>query len=76
MGSLRFESSDREWGFLAEAGNAFSFPLMEKRLMGTGMENMLQCAQDLALKSFVASRSTARQLRAESAKSSQLAELE
>ena len=54
VGSLRFESRDWEREFLAEARGTFYFPLMEQRLMTTGAENMLQCAEDLALKSFVA----------------------
>jgi hypothetical protein len=54
IGSLRFESQDREREFLSQAGASFCFPLMEKELMKTGAPHMLQCAQDLALKSFVA----------------------
>jgi len=49
-GILRIESSDHERGFLAEAGNTFRFPLMERGLMSTVVDNMLQCAKDLALK--------------------------
>ena len=41
IGSLRFSSSDRERKFLAEAGGSFSFPLMEKHLMASGMSQML-----------------------------------
>ena len=41
VGSLRFESRDRERGFLAEAGGSFCFPLMEKRLMNIGVANTL-----------------------------------
>jgi len=44
--------------------------------MNTSMDNMLQCAEDLALKSFVSTRCTARQLRLESGCASRLAELE
>jgi hypothetical protein len=54
IGSLQFESQDREHEFLSQAGASFCSPLMEKELMKSGMPNMLECAQDLALKSFVA----------------------
>ena len=37
VGSLRFSSNDRERRFLAEAGSAFGFPLMEKCLMASGV---------------------------------------
>ena len=76
VGSLRYESTDRERGFLTKVGNSFCFPLMERRLMNTSMDNMLQCAEDLALKSFVAARCIAPQLRLESGCASRLAELE
>jgi hypothetical protein len=76
VGSLRFESNDRERVFLAEAGDTFCFPLMERRFMRAGLENMLQSAQDLALKSFVASRYAAHQLRLDDEKSSRLSKLE
>ena len=76
IGSLRFESCDREHEFLAEAGGSFCFPLMEKRLMNTGAANSLQCAEDLALKSFVAARCARRQLEVEVGASSWVAELE
>ena len=56
VGSLRFSSSDRERRFLAEAGSSFGFPLMEKRLMSTGVSQILQDVEDLSLKAFVASR--------------------
>ena len=39
-------------------GGPSASPLMEKRLMDTGAANALQCAEDLALKSFVAARCT------------------
>ena len=42
--SLRFESRDREHELLMEAGSSFCFPLMEKELMETGLENMLESA--------------------------------
>jgi hypothetical protein len=35
--SLRFERRDRERTLLAEAGESFCFPLMEKDLMDTGL---------------------------------------
>jgi hypothetical protein len=54
VGSLRFESRDRECEFLVETGASFCFPLMEKRLMNTEATNGLQCMEDLALMSFVA----------------------
>ena len=76
VGSLCFERNDRERVFLAEAGDTFYFPLMERRFMRAGLENMLQSAQDLALKSFVASRCASRQLRLDDEKSSQLSKLE
>ena len=63
MKSLRFESRDRERG--AAAGDSFCFPLMEKDLMGSGLNNILESAQDLSLKAFVAARCAARQLAAE-----------
>ena len=56
VGSLRFESRDREREFLMEARASFYFPLMEKRLMNTGASNALQCVEDLGLKYFVAAR--------------------
>ena len=58
--SLRFERRDRERGLLAAAGDSFSFPLMEKDLMGTELNNMLESAQDLSLKAFMAARCAAR----------------
>ena len=76
IGSLRFESQDREREFLAEAGASFCFPLMEKRLMDTGVANALQCAKDLALKSFMAARCARRQLEVGVGASSCVAELE
>ena len=60
--SLRFESRDRECKLLAEAGGSFCFPLMEKDLMASGLMNMMESAQDLSLKAFVAARCAARQL--------------
>jgi hypothetical protein len=74
--SLRFESQDRERGFLSQAGASFCIPLMETESMKSGVLNMLQYAQDLALKSFVATRCTAWQLRAEASSSSCMIELE
>ena len=41
VGSLRFESRNRECEFLAKAGGSFCFPLMEKRLMNIGAANAL-----------------------------------
>jgi len=57
--SLRFESRDRERGLLAAAGDSFCFPLMEKDLMGSGLNNILESAQDLSLKAFMAARCAA-----------------
>jgi len=37
VGSLRFSSSDRERRFLAEASSSFGFPLMERRLIASGV---------------------------------------
>ncbi|RLM92495.1 hypothetical protein C2845_PM08G12790 [Panicum miliaceum] len=76
IGNLRFESHDREHDFLSQAGASFYFPLMEKELMKIGVPNMLQCAQDLEPKSFVATRRAARQLQAEASYSSRVSELE
>ena len=41
VGSLQFSSCDQERKFLAEAGGSFSFTLIEKRLMATGVSQML-----------------------------------
>ena len=41
VGSHRFESRYRECEFLAEARVSFCFPLMEQRLMNTGVANAL-----------------------------------
>ena len=38
---------------------------MDKELMESRLENMLECAHDLSLKAFVATRCAARQLAAE-----------
>ncbi|XP_039815215.1 translation initiation factor IF-2-like [Panicum virgatum] len=76
VGSLRFSSSDRERRFLAEAGSSFGFPLMEKRLMSTGVSQILQDVEDLSLKAFVASRCASRQLRIDNERTSQLARME
>jgi hypothetical protein len=76
ISSLRFESQDREHSFLSEAKASFCFQLMEKKLMKTGVSNVLQCAQDLALKSFVATRYPARLLETEAPASSCVSELE
>ena len=65
IGSIRFESRDREHKFLAKAGVSFCFPLMEPRLMNTGAANTLQFTEDLALKSFVTARYTQRQMEVE-----------
>lgn len=61
VGSLHFESSDREPRFLSEACKAFCFPLMEE-LMKTGVPNMLGYAQDLSLEAMVAARCAEHQL--------------
>lgn len=44
--------------------------------MGTGVPNMLQCTQDLALKSFMAAQCVARQVQADASSSSCTSELE
>lgn len=44
--------------------------------MKTIVPNMLRCAQDLVLKSFVAMRYTARQIQVEASSNSQVIELE
>jgi len=41
VGSLQFSSGDQERGLLTEAGSSFGFPLMEKRLMVSGVSQML-----------------------------------
>ena len=74
--SLRFESRDREWELLAEAGGSFCFPLMEKDLMASGLTNMLESAQNLSLKAFVAARCAARQLATEESSRAAVADLE
>ena len=74
--SLRFESRDRERELLAAAGDSFCFPLMEKDLMGSGVNNILESAQDLSLKAFVAARCAARQLAAENSSKTAIADLE
>ena len=74
--SLRFESRDRERELLAAAGDSFCFPLMEKDLMGSGLNNILESAQDLSLKAFVAARCAARQLAAENSSKTAIADLE
>ncbi|XP_039827282.1 uncharacterized protein LOC120688997 [Panicum virgatum] len=76
VGSLWFSSSDRERRFLAEAGSSFGFPLMEKRLMSTGVSQILQDVEGLSLKAFVASRYASRQLRIDNERTSQLARME
>ena len=73
--SLCFESRDRERTLLATAGESFCFPLMEKDLMDTGMKNILESAQDLSLKAFVAARCASRQLAVESSSKSAMADL-
>jgi hypothetical protein len=70
IGSLRFESQDREHDFLSKPEASFYFPLMEKELMKTAAPNMLRCVQDLALKTFVATRCAAHQVQAEASSSS------
>ena len=45
---------------LAAVGDSFCFPLMEKDLMGSGLSNILESAQDLSQKAFVAARYAAR----------------
>src|SRR6185312_7526978 len=74
--SLHFESRDRDRKLLAEAGGSFCFPLMEKDLMVSGLTNMLESAQDLSLKVFVAARYAARQLAAEESSRAAVADLE
>jgi hypothetical protein len=49
---------------------------MERELMKTDVPNMLQCVEDLALKSFLATRCAAHQLKAEASSSSRVTELE
>ena len=73
--SLHFESRDRERGLLAAAGDS-CFPLLEKDLMGSGLNNILESAQDLSLKAFVAARCAARQLAAEDSSKAVVVDLE
>ena len=70
VGSLRFSSSDRERRFLAEAGSSFGFPHMEKRLMASGVSQMLQDVEYLSLKAFVSSCCASRQLRIDNKRTS------
>ena len=65
IGSICFESCNRERKFLAEAGASFCFPLMEPRHTNTGAANALQFTEDLTLKSFVAARCAQRQMEVE-----------
>jgi len=65
VGKIRFESGRHEQDYLAEAGGSFCFPRMERRLILTGTRNAVQCAEDLALKSYVAARCASRLLDAE-----------
>jgi len=65
IGKIRFESGQHERDYLAEAGDSFCFPLMERRLMLTRAANALQCAEDLALKSYVVARCASRLFRVE-----------
>ena len=74
--SLCFESRDRERELLAEAGGSFCFPLMEKDLMASGLTTMLESAQDLSLKAFVAARCAAQQLATEESSRAAVADLE
>jgi len=60
IGKLRFENGQRERDYLAEAGDSFCFPLMERRLMMTGSGHALRCDEDLALKAYVAARCASR----------------
>lgn len=76
LDALRFESEDREQLFLSKASVSFCVPLMEKELMEAGVPRVLQSAQDLALKSFIASRCTAQQIEAEASSSSRVLKLE
>ena len=41
VGSLRFSSSDRERIFLAKVGSSFGFSFMERRLMASGVSQIL-----------------------------------
>ena len=72
VGTLRFSSSERERRFLTEASSSFGFPLMEKRLMATGMGQILQDIEDLSLKAFVASSCASCQLGIDNERVSQL----
>lgn len=47
VGSLQFESRDRERAFLSEASASFCFLLMEKRLMKTGYPTFLTTLRTL-----------------------------
>jgi hypothetical protein len=49
---------------------------MEKELMGIDVPNMLQCAQDLALKSFVAARCAAHHVQTDASSSTRMSKLE
>ena len=56
IGKIRFEGGQHERDYLSEAGGSFCFLLMERKLVLTGARNAFQCAEDLALKSYVAAR--------------------
>jgi hypothetical protein len=71
----RFESGQRERDFLSEAGDSY-FPLMERRLMMTGPRHALRCAEDHALKSYVAAWCASQQLNAECDQPLRIASLE
>lgn len=70
MGSLRFPSGGHESKFLKEAGQSFCIPLMEERLCEEGSQRILENAQDLALKAFLAIRCASRALEKEGEASS------
>ena len=61
---------------MSEAGNSFCFPLMERRLLRTGAGHALRCIEDLALKSYVASRCACRKMAIEHGEASRMAGME
>ena len=51
--SLRFMSGEHERRYQSEAGDAFCFSLIERRLMRLGTDHALWCTENLSLRSVV-----------------------
>lgn len=65
LGALKFHSEGHERKFLEVVGQSFCLPLMEEELSQSGTEAILQGAQDLDLKTFVAVRCASHTFRKE-----------